>query len=184
MEKKIKKENRLERKSNFLEIKGINNLGKFCGYASVFNIKDSYQDIILPSAFKNSLKSKNIKTDIKMLWQHAQDKPIGYFDVIKEDSIGLYVEGQILLDIRQGLEAYNLIKNKSVTGLSIGYSVKNAEYDPKDNTRIIKEIELFEISVVTFPANQYSNITYCKSKTLEQTIIEKLNILQSFLENR
>lgn len=119
-----------------------------------------------------------------MLWQHEQNKPIGYFDIIREDSIGLYVEGQILLDIRQGLEAYNLIKNKSVSGLSIGYSVKKAEYDKKDNTRLIKEIELFEISVVTFPANQYSNITYCKSKTLEQTIIEKLNILQGFLEDR
>ena len=57
MEKKIKTENNFERKSNFLEIKGINNLGKFYGYASVFNVKDSYNDIILPSAFKNSLKS-------------------------------------------------------------------------------------------------------------------------------
>lgn len=183
MEKKIKQENELERKNNFLEIKGINNLGKFCGYASVFNVKDSYNDIILPSAFKNSLNLKNIKTDIKMLWQHKQDEPIGYFNVIKEDSVGLYVEGQILLDVRRGQEAYNLIKNKSVNGLSIGYLVKDAEYDSKNDARIIKEIELFEISVVTFPANQYSNITYCKSKTLEQTIIEKLDMLRNFLKN-
>lgn len=182
MEKKIKKDN-FEKKNNFLEIKGINNLGKFSGYASVFSIKDSYKDVILPSAFKKCLSLKNIKTDIKMLWQHSQDKPIGYFEIIKEDSIGLYVEGQILLDIQQGLEAYNLIKNKSVSGLSIGYIVKDSEYNSKDDTRIIKEIELFEISVVTFPANEYSNITYCKSKNLEEIIIEKLNILKISLES-
>ncbi len=181
MERKINK-NIFERKNNFLEIKSINKFGKFCGYASVFNIVDSYNDIILPTAFKNTIKSKNINSDIKMLWQHDQSKPIGYFEVIKEDSIGLYVEGQILLDIQQGREAYNLIKNKSVNGLSIGYTVKDFEYDTKNNTRIIKEIELFEISIVTFPANQYSNITYCKSKSLEQIICQKLDNLKNFLE--
>ena len=139
MEQKIKQPNSLERKSTFIEIKNINNLGKFYGYASIFNVKDSYNDIILPFAFKNCLKNKNIKKDIKMLWQHCQDKPIGYFDIIKEDTIGLYVEGQIMLDIQQGLEAYKLIKNKTVTGLSIGYSVKEAEYSTKDDVRIIKD---------------------------------------------
>lgn len=118
-----------------------------------------------------------------MLWQHSQDKPIGYFEVIKEDSIGLYVEGQIMLDIQQGLEAYNLIKSGSVSGLSIGYRVNDSEYDVKTGNRIIKDIDLFEISVVTFPANQYSNITYCKNKDIEQMIIEKLDTLMSILEN-
>ena len=71
-----------------------------------------------------------------------------------------------MLDIQQGMEAYNLIKAKSVSGLSIGYMVKLADYDKKDNTRLLKEIDLFEISVVTFPANEYSNITYCKSSSV------------------
>lgn len=182
MEKKISRTNKLEKKHSFLEIKGINNLGKFCGYASVFNVEDSYRDTIIPGAFKNTLRSKNIKSDIKLLWQHAQNKPIGYFDVIKEDAIGLYVEGRIMLDIQQGLEAYNLIKNKAVSGLSIGYSVKNADYNKTRNSRILKEIDLFEISIVTFPANEYANITFCKSKSLEDTIVEKIKLLEKFLE--
>ena len=182
MEQKVNDNSSLERKKTFLEIKNINNLGKFCGYASVFNVVDSYNDIILPSAFKNTINSKNIQEDIKMLWQHKTDKPIGYYTLIKEDSIGLYVEGQILLDTQQGSEAYSLIKNKSVNGLSIGYRVKDAEYDIKNNTRIIKEIELFEISIVTFPANKYSNITFCKSKSEDKIILEKLEKLENILK--
>lgn len=172
---------KFERKNISLEIKKIDSLGKFCGYASVFNVEDSYNDIILPSAFKETLKTKNIKSDVKLLWQHAPEKPIGYFEIIKEDTVGLYVEGQIILDIQQGLEAYNLIKSKSVSGLSIGYIVNKSEYDSKNGTRIIQEIELFEISIVTFPANQYSNITFCKSKSLEDTIVEKLELLKKSL---
>lgn len=181
MNTKIKKLKTLERKNATLEIKSIDSFGKFCGYASVFNIKDSYNDIVLPMAFKKTLQSKNAKKDIKLLWQHSQDKPIGYFEVIKEDTIGLYVEGKIMLDIQQGLEAYNLIKTKSVSGLSIGYIVKDVEYDKKGDTRLLKEIDLFEISIVTFPANEYSNITYCKSKSLEDSIISKLEMLEKFL---
>jgi len=170
--------NKLEIKNTDFEIKNINKIGIFCGYASVFNIKDAYNDVILPFSFKKSLKSKNIKEDIKLLWQHCQDKPIGYFSIIKEDSVGLYVEGKIMLDIQQGFEAYNLIKSKSVNGLSIGYTVNKSNYDEKNNTRIIEDIELFEISIVTFPANKYSNITYCKSENLENSIIKKLDLLE------
>lgn len=178
---KIKKLRSLERKNAILEIKNIDSYGKFCGYASVFNVKDSYNDIVMPLAFKKTLQNKNIKQDIKLLWQHSQDKPIGYFEVIKEDPIGLYVEGKIMLDIQQGMEAYNLIKAKSVSGLSIGYMVKSVDYDKKDNTRLLKEIDLFEISIVTFPANEYSNITYCKSMSVEESIIKKLDMLENFL---
>lgn len=179
MERKIQNTN-LENKDGILEIKSIDNLGQFSGYASVFNIIDSYNDIILPQAFKNSL---NNNKEVKMLWQHQQDKPIGYFTTIKEDSIGLYVEGQILLDLQQGLEAYKLIKNRGVNGLSIGYCVKQAEYDSKNNTRIIKEIDLFEISIVTFPANKYSNITYCKSLDEYTSLIHNLDKLNKILQN-
>lgn len=183
MNTKIKKLKLLEKKNATLEIKSIDSYGKFCGYASVFNVKDSYNDIVMPLAFKKTLQKKNVKKDIKLLWQHSQDKPIGYFDVIKEDPIGLYVEGRIMLDIQQGMEAYNLIKAKSVSGLSIGYMVKSADYDKKDNTRLLKEVDLFEISVVTFPANEYSNITYCKSRSVEESIIKKLEMLDNFLKD-
>ena len=177
----MNKNKNFERKSSSLEIKQINNLGKFCGYASVFNIKDSYNDIVLPHSFQKTLSKKNFKTDIKMLWQHQADKPIGYFTLIKEDSIGLYVEGQIMLDIKKGLEAYNLIKSKAVNGLSIGYKINDYTFDKNSNIRKLKEIELFEISIVTFPANEYSNITYCKNKITENDILLKLEKLKNIL---
>ena len=177
MERKITK-NCYEKKSSLLEIKNISGLGKFCGYASIFNVEDSYNDVVLPKAFSKTLQTKS---NIKLLWQHQADKPIGYFNIIKEDNIGLYVEGQILLDLKQGKEAYDLIKSKSVSGLSIGYKVKDFEYE--NNTRLLKEIDLFEISVVTFPANEFSNITFCKSKELVAVILEKIDMLEKFLNN-
>lgn len=184
MENKISNKNKLEKKCSFLEIKSLDKIGRFSGYASVFNIEDSYKDIVIAGAFKNTLKTKNITSDIKLLWQHNQTKPIGYFNLIKEDTIGLYVEGQIMLEVQQGLEAYNLIKSKAVNGLSIGYSVKKFDFNKVKKNRILKEVELFEISIVTFPANEYANITFCKSKNLEETIAEKIKMLETFLNIR
>ncbi|MDR3290286.1 MAG: HK97 family phage prohead protease [Rickettsiales bacterium] len=160
----------MQNKNSFLELKYFNNFGKICGYASVFNIEDSYNDIILPSAFKNTLLQDG---DIKMLWQHDITKPIGYFDVIREDDIGLYIEGQILLNTMEGKNAFELIKTKSVSGLSIGYFAIDFSYT-KDNKRVLKEIELKEISIVTFPANKHSKITYFKN----DHIMEKLDRIE------
>lgn len=104
MEKKVKETDGFEKKHLFYGLKHINNSGKFCGYASVFNIEDSCKDTIIPGAFKNTLKRKNIKSDIKLLWQHIANKPIGFLEIVKEDAIGLYIEGQIMLDIQQGFK--------------------------------------------------------------------------------
>jgi len=163
MEIKIKSKNFETKLINKFEFKSLDEAGRFSGYASIFNIEDSCKDIILPNAFKETLKQKNLKKSIKLLWQHSPKEPIGYFDIIKEDNVGLYVEGKILLDVEKGKEAYSLIKSGAVSGLSIGYNVKKANFDKDKGVRIISEIDLWEISVVTFPANEYSNITYCKN---------------------
>ena len=168
MERKVnRKSNKFETKNiEGFEIKSIDESGKFYGYASVFNLEDSYHDIVLPNAFTRTLERKsNVGRDIKLLWQHSPEKPIGVFDKIIEDSVGLYVEGRILMDVEKGREAYSLMKSGAVSGLSIGYSVKNAMVDKVSGIRTISEIDLFEISVVTFPANKYANITYVKSKS-------------------
>ncbi|MDR0572278.1 MAG: HK97 family phage prohead protease [Rickettsiales bacterium] len=127
----------------------------FYGYASVFNVKDSYNDMVLPTAFRESLKLKKTK-NIKLLWQHDQRKSIGYFTNIYEDQIGLFVEGKF-----DNYNVYNLVKNNLVNGLSIGYRVKKCDIDTK-NRRILKDLDLIEISLVNFPANKHSKITYCK----------------------
>jgi len=190
MQTKIKKSKKFETKLlNKFEIKSLDEAGSFSGYASVFNIEDSFKDIILPNAFKETLEKKNIKENIKLLWQHSAEEPIGYFNVIKEDNVGLYVEGKILLDVKKGQEAYSLIKNGAISGLSIGYNVKKAKHDTQNGTRIISKIDLWEISIVTFPANKFSNITFCKSyspisetkefKKFDKTLDKVIEILNS-----
>jgi HK97 family phage prohead protease len=169
MERKINKKSKSFETKNIegFEIKSIDEAGRFYGYASVFNLEDSFHDVILPKAFAGTLERKsNIGREIKLLWQHSPEKPIGVFDKIEEDSVGLYVEGRILMDVEKGREAYALMKSGAISGLSIGYSVKNASIDKNTGVRTISEIDLFEISVVTFPANKYANITYIKSKNL------------------
>lgn len=168
MERKVNlqyKNEKFETKCNKgFEIKSIDAQGKFSGYASVFNIEDSYKDIILPNAFKGTLKQRNISKDIKLLWQHSPEEPIGSFNVIKEDSVGLYVEGQLLMDVARAKEAYSLIKNGSISGLSIGYNVNEAFVNKETGIRVISDVDLWEISVVTFPANNLANITHIKNE--------------------
>lgn len=129
--------------------------GTFYGYANIFNHKDFYNDIILPKAFSKSLQANNIK-NIPFLFQHNNNNKIGKFELIAEDEIGLYVKG--FVDTHNIL--YEFIKNNKITGLSIGYIVKNHHFEK--NKRIITEADLIEISLVLNPANKLSTIRYCK----------------------
>lgn len=154
-----------------LSLQTINEAGFFSGYASVFNVLDNHSDIILKGAFAKSILKKKLK-DIKLLWQHKVDEPIGYFTLIKENEEGLYVEGRLLInDLQRAKEAYVLLKNGAIDGLSIGYSVKESHFDTNKNARIIKSLELFEISLVTFPANESAGVTHIKN-SVPQTLRE------------
>jgi len=157
----------------FREIKekNIDDLGIFSGYASVFDIEDSSGDIIKFGAFKN------IDRNIKLLWQHNANKPIGKILELIEECKGLYIKAQIILDLDAGKEAYILLKNNIIDGLSIGYMPLNFYY--KDNIRIITEIKVVEISVVTFPANDKARIENIKQEKaingLEERIFRKIS---------
>ncbi|MDR1498700.1 MAG: HK97 family phage prohead protease [Rickettsiales bacterium] len=132
--------------------------GVFYGYASVFNVEDSHHDIILNGAFTNSLKTRCVNS-VDLLWQHDSNNKIGKFSILREDPIGLYVEGKIT----EGNDnIYSYVKSGFVNGLSIGYRV-NDFYIDDNGRRIIKSLDLIEISIVNFPANKHSNITHCKS---------------------
>ncbi len=143
-----------------LDIKTVSKHGVFAGYASVFDVVDNQQDIILPGAFAKSLQER--KDDIKLLWQHQIDEPIGILEKIFEDEKGLYVEGRLLLNIRRAREAYDLIKAGALEGMSIGYKPIDYDYDSNSGVRLIKEVLLFEVSLVTFPANSAASITVVK----------------------
>lgn len=113
------------------DVKQIDSEGVFSGYASVFDIIDSHNDVIINGAFSNSLHKNNVK----LLWQHQIDAPIGNITSLKEDSYGLFVEGKLLLDVKKGREAYSMLKSGAINSMSIGYSVKDAQFDDQTGLR-------------------------------------------------
>jgi HK97 family phage prohead protease len=141
-----------------LEIKSMAEDGAFAGYASVFGNVDSHKDIVLKGAFQN-----NPTGGIKLLWQHQPDEPIGVITAMREDNFGLYMEGQLLLDVQKGREAYSLLKSGAINGLSIGYTPVDFETDYETGVRFLKQVELWEVSLVTFPANPKAVISSLKS---------------------
>ncbi len=148
-------------------LKALEEDGVFSGYASVFDVVDSQRDVIKKGAFSNSIHDRI--DGVKLLWQHQVDQPIGCFTKIIEDSYGLFVEGKLLLDVQRGKEAYSLLKSGALKGLSIGYAVVDAHIDDEGLIRIITEVDLFEVSLVTFPANEGANVTNVKGKLPKST---------------
>ncbi len=144
---------------NSLLQKNIDLNGFFKGYASIFNIKDSHNDVVLPHAFNESLKSN---LDVKLLWQHDQKEPIGLINNIKVDEKGLCIEGRLLLDLQKAREVYSLVINQVIKGLSIGYTIE--DYYIENSIRYLTKLNLIEVSLVTFPANKYAQINYVKSE--------------------
>ncbi len=128
------------------------------GYASVFNYIDNQNDIVEQGAF-SAVKVENIK----LLWQHDMSKPIGKIKSIYEDEYGLKIEAEINNNIEQGKEAAELIKQKAIAGLSVGFSIGDFAYNDS-GVRLIKKANLIEISIVTFPANEKAGITEIKAK--------------------
>lgn len=126
------------------------------GYGSLFGLKDQGGDVVLKGAYEKSLKALKAKgRSVKMLWQHDPSQPIGIWDVVREDARGLYVKGRLLLDIEKGREAAALIEAGAIDGLSIGYRTVRAEKSgPQQDgksVRLLSELELWEVSLVTFP---------------------------------
>lgn len=147
------------------EIKSISDSGAFTGYGSVFGVKDICSDIVIKGAFANSLNKWKEKGRLPaLLWQHKMDEPIGYHTKMVEDDNGLYLEGQLLIDDDPlAKRAHAHMKAKSLSGLSIGYILNDYDYDKEKSAFILKDIDLWEVSVVTFPANDEARIDNVKS---------------------
>ena len=141
--------------------------GYFEGYGSVFDNTDLGNDVIKKGAFKKSVRKRGLK-GIKLLYQHKTDMPIGVFDSIKEDDHGLYVKGRLALKTTAGRDAYELLKMGALDGLSIGFRAtpKGYSYDKRKKTRIIEEVDLMEVSLVTFPMNPQAKIQSVKGQEI------------------
>lgn len=121
------------------------------GYASLFGQVDQGGDVVAPGAYAASLKTlSGSGRAVKLLWQHDPAQPIGIWDEVREDNRGLYVKGRLLTDVARGREAASLIEAGAIDGLSIGYRTVRSTKDDSGH-RVLSEVELWEVSLVTFP---------------------------------
>ena len=147
-----------------IEIKAVNEDGLFSGYASVFEEIDSDRDIVKRGAFEKTLAESESKgRAVPILWQHDAAKPIGVYTELKEDEHGLYVEGQLNMDVQQAREALSLLRQKALSGISIGYNSVRYDTDVKSGVRRLYELKLYEASLVTFPACDGARVTDVKT---------------------
>lgn len=147
-----------------LAIKSLDGDGHFTGYASVFGALDSQREIVERGAFVRSItRWRALGRSPAMLWMHDPTMPIGVWISMQEDENGLFVSGRLALSTQKGREAYELLKLGALTGLSIGYRVIRSEIDKVRKARLLRDVELFEISLVTFPANDEARISDVKS---------------------
>lgn len=145
-----------------LSLKAVSDDGVFTGYASHFGEVDLGRDNVQAGAFTKSLTTIPAPR-VKMLREHDQRDPIGTWDEIVEDEKGLKVTGRIVLDTTKGRETHALMKAGALDGLSIGYRTKASRFDKAARVRMLDEVELHEISVVTFPMLPTAGVTGVKS---------------------
>lgn len=147
------------------EIKAVEDGGVFSGYGSVFGNVDNYMEIVAPGAFAESLAGwKDAGKLPPVLWQHRGGEPLGPYLEMREDSHGLWVKGQLLVDdVARAKEARALMKARAVNGLSIGFVTREDSFDKVTAIRTLKKVDLWEVSVVTFPANPAAQISNVKS---------------------
>lgn len=150
-----------------MQVKSVSDDGTFEGYGSVFGNVDSYGERVMPGSFAGSLnKHRREGTQVLMLWQHNPDQPIGVYDDLAEDAKGLWVKGRLVLEVQRAREVHALMKANAIGGLSIGYREIKAQ--PDGNVRNLEELDLREISPVTFPANRRARIESVKSERMEE----------------
>lgn len=147
------------------QVKAVSEEGEFEGYGAVFGNKDSHDDIIVKGAFAKSLEEWRLKGKLPaMLWQHKRDEPIGIYTEMKEDDHGLYVKGKLLIgDDPLARRAHAHMKAGSLDGLSIGYRLIDWEYDKEKEAWVLKEIDIKEVSPVTFASNEEARVSSVKN---------------------
>ena len=128
--------------------------GRFAGYASVFNRLDAGGDIVMPGAFSRSLLKRRDR--IRLLFQHDPKEPVGTWDAIGEDGHGLFVAGRLVPGVPRADALRRLIENGALDGLSIGFRTVKATRE--GGNRKLWQVDLFEISIVTFPMMEDARI--------------------------
>lgn len=138
--------------------------GVFEGYASVFDVVDLGLDVVARGAFVKSLGKRRPK----MLWQHDMSQPIGVWEDVHEDERGLFVKGRLIPEVEKGKEALALLKAGAIDSMSIGYRTVEAQAEDNGRVRKLMEVDLYEISLVTFPMLPDAKVTDVKAITTER----------------
>jgi uncharacterized protein len=148
------------------QVKSVDDDGTIKGYGSVFDVVDWYSEVVVKGAFAKWLaKWKTLGEPLPMLWQHRSAEPIGTWTKLAEDEHGLYAEGKLELEVEKAREARALLKARALRGLSIGFDVPDDgyAYDSNAGVFLLKEIDLWELSIVTFPANEEAQVESVKA---------------------
>lgn len=161
---------KLLRREFAFDVKAVDDLGAIEGYGSVFGVEDSYGDIVAPGSFVASLAAhKAAGTMPAFLWQHDPADPIGVWTDMVEDAKGLRVKGRLLgLNTDIGRYRYEQVKGGALRGLSIGFMAKQSFYDRETEIRTLSEIDLWEVSIVTFGANPAALTDSVKSASVDE----------------
>ena len=147
---------------NFVfSVKSTAESGEFDGILSTYGNIDAVGDICEKGCFDRSLATKGAKRPL--LWQHDQNQPIGSFEAFSDES-ALRIKGRFNLAVEKGREGYALLKAGDIDGLSIGYVPMDYDWD-RDGIRHLKDVELLEGSLVTFPANELAR---AQAKSIER----------------
>jgi HK97 family phage prohead protease len=141
-------------------IKDVQPSGSFEGMAAVYGNLDLGGDVIEPGAFTRTIKNGGGK--VPLLWQHDQREPIG-LGKLQDSKEGLMIHGQLVMESPVAQKALGLMKADVLTGLSIGYDTIVSEYDKANDIRKLKELKLWEVSLVTFPMNPKAQVTAVKA---------------------
>lgn len=158
------------------ELKLEDGVMAFAGYASVFGGIDAYGDTIDPKAYDRTIKRGKNDRPIRLRWNHY-GPVIGKWTDMRVDSKGLWVEGELTPGHSVAQDAYASLKHGAVDGLSIGYRPKKIEMLDDGKRRLLKEIELFEISVVEEPADPGAKIGDVKAALDEARSLKEIEVL-------
>ncbi len=150
-----------------LDFKAVAADGTFEGYASLFDKEDLGHDVIAPGAFRDSLRERG-PTGVKMLFQHNPSEPIGIWDQLKEDARGLLARGRLMPEVARAREVLALMRAGALDGLSIGFRAVKARRDAKTGVRRLDKVDLWEISVVTFPLLPEARVAHVKARPFAQ----------------
>ena len=135
--------------------------GTVIGYASLFGAVDQARDMVLRGAFADTLRLRGLRR-VPMLFQHDPAEPVGIWLDLREDATGLYARGRLIPEVARARELLSLLRAGAIDGLSIGFRAARARIDPRTRVRSLLAVDLWEISIVTFPLLAGARVTAVK----------------------